>query len=517
VSSVARRLFGPAPPGARALWAAGGRRAVSAACCVAVPLGVGVVLGRPDLGSAAGLAGFTAIYGHALPFRRRAVVLAGVGVGLLVAFGLGALAGPHRALLAVVCGVLAAGAAAATAVWRIGPPGPLGVVLVGGSASALGAAPAQLGAQLLAATAGVVLSWLVCMLPWLWDADGPERRAVAAAEVAVAAAERGALRTTRPGAVARAVRLADAAVADGTRRGGSRRRAALTAALEDIEERFFRALPHGDVPPAGTVPLERVAEPTGPRRWWHTVWLPGAVRLGIAATAAGLVAVALGLPSSYWAASTAVAVLLGTDARHTRARAVHRITGTLLGVLVAAGLLALHLPVGVEVLVIALLQVAIELLIAHQYVLAVSAITPLVLLLVHVGNPARSGVELIGSRLAETVVGIALALVAGFLLFPRAASRRLPSAVTTASRRALAAAEDRPGQPADRALHDALVALHEVAAAAGAELSPDPGTSLWLRRSRRVGDLGWALLGARARGERELARQVAEAIRGDLR
>src|SRR3954453_7712863 len=230
---LGRGGLGPSLPAPRALWETAGRRALSAAACVVVPLALGVALGRPDLGSAAGLAGFTAIYGHALPFRRRAVVVAGVGAALLAAFALGTLVGPHELLLAPVLGVLVTAAAAATAVWRIGPPGPLGVVLVGGGASALGAAPGAFGPQLLAAAGGVLLSWLVCMLPWLWDPAGPERRAVAAADTAVAAAKRGAHPGGRPDPAAHAVRLAHAAVA-----AGSRRRASLAPGLLEIEQRF---------------------------------------------------------------------------------------------------------------------------------------------------------------------------------------------------------------------------------------------------------------------------------------
>ncbi|NYJ06775.1 FUSC family protein [Petropleomorpha daqingensis] len=502
---LARRVLGPSLPGPRALWNTAGRRAVSAAACVALPLALGVALGRPDLGSAAGLAGFTAIYGHALPFRRRAIVVAGVGAALLVAFALGTLVGSHALLLAPVLGLLVAAASAATAIWRIGPPGPLGVVLVGGGASALGAGPGAFGPHLLAALGGVLLSWLVCMLPWLWDPAGPERRAVAAADAAVDAAERGTHPTGRPDPAAHAVRVAHAAVAD-----GSRRRPSLAPDLLAIEERFFRALPHGDIPlePAR---LERVAEP---RDRWTAPWLPGALRAGLAAAAAGLLAVALGLSSSYWASTTAVAVLLGADVRATGARAAHRTIGTLLGIAIAAGLLALHLPVGVQVLLVGLLQMTVELLIAFQYVLAVSAITPLALLLVHVGNPARPVPELIGTRLAETVVGIVVALVAGFLLFRRASSRRLPAAVSRTGAVVVAAAG---GEVGDRTLRDALVALYEVATGARAELSPAPGTPVWLRRSRRTADLGWTLLATRAQDEHELAAQVAAAIHADLR
>jgi hypothetical protein len=175
------------------------------------------------------------------------------------------------------------------------------------------------------------------------------------------------------------------------------------------------------------------------------------------ATAAGLTAAALGLSSPYWAASTAVSVQLGTDARATRARALQRAVGTALGVLVAGALVWADLPVAVEVLIVAVLQLAVELLIAHQYVLAVACITPLVLLLVHIGAPGLSGAHLVGERLAETGIGVVLALAVGLSLLPRAASRRLPGAVRATTEAARAAVRTAPGGAADTRLREALV------------------------------------------------------------
>src|ERR1700712_2473828 len=132
---VAPHVLGPRLPAPAALWAAHRRRALSAAFCVAAPLALFVLLDRADLGAAAALGGFTAVYGHALPYRRRAGVSAAVGVVLTVAVALGGLNGPRPFLLALVLGLLGAAATAATAKWQIGPPGPLIVVLVAGSAS----------------------------------------------------------------------------------------------------------------------------------------------------------------------------------------------------------------------------------------------------------------------------------------------------------------------------------------------------------------------------------------------
>ena len=496
------QLLGPPLPALLALWQTGGRRGVTAAVCTVLPLAVGVTLGRADLGSAAALAAFTSVYGHALPYRRRAVVVACVGVALTVAGTLGALAGQHPVALALLCGALAAAAAAATVRWRIGPPGPLGLVLVAGGSSALGTG-AELGAHAPAAAAGAALAWAGCLLPWLWDPTGPERRALGAAEAAVAAAERGGPDAPLPGAVGHAVRVADVAVRGGSRRGDG----TLWARLDGVEQRFLRALPVT----APDVALPPVAGVPG-GRWWHAPGTATALRTGTGATSAGLTAAALGLSSPYWAASTAVSVQLGTDARATRARALQRAVGTALGVLVAGALVWLDLPVAVEVLVVAVLQLAVELLIAHQYVLAVACITPLVLLLVHIGAPGLSGAHLVGERLAETGVGVVLALLVGLSLLPRAASRRLPGAVRATTDAARAAVPAAPGGVAEARLREALVQQGEVAAAARAELFPGPAATAWTTRARAVADLGWGLLGARARGDDALAASLARRL-----
>ncbi|GHE13871.1 hypothetical protein GCM10011381_37840 [Klenkia taihuensis] len=494
VPLAVHHLLGHRPPAVRALWAAAGRRAVSAALCVAVPLGAGVAAGHADLGSAAALGGLTAVYGHQLSHRRRAPVVAGCGAVLVLAVAVCGLAGGSPVLLSVVLGLLAGAATAATAVLRVGPPGALGVVLVGGSASALGAAPSALAGHVAAAAGGAALAWLVVMAPWVRDPAGPERRAVAAAGAAVAGA-------APPEAVARALRVADAAVA-----AGSRRRPSLRPRVRELEAAFLHGLSPADVPPVPPSAPRTAAVRAVP------AWVPTAVRTWAGVTGAGLLAAGLGLASTYWASTTAVAVLMGTGARAARTRAVHRVTGTLLGVGVAGLLLAADLPVGVEVVVVGLLLVGVELLVAAQYVLAVAFITPLSLMLVHVGVPDRSGVELIGTRLTETVVGIALALAAGLLLLPRAATRRLPAAVTAAERATAALVT---GTGDEGALRTALEGLDEVGTAARAELRPAPGTAAWLHRARWTADVGWGLLAARTRGETDLAAELGERARAD--
>ena len=112
-------------------------------------------------------------------------------------------------------------------------------MLVVGGSSALGTGPADLAAHALAAAAGATLAWAGCLLPWLWDPTGPERRSLDAADAAVTAAERGGTGAPLPGAVAHAVRVADVAVRTGSRRGDG----SLRDRLDGVEQRFLRALP----------------------------------------------------------------------------------------------------------------------------------------------------------------------------------------------------------------------------------------------------------------------------------
>ena len=506
---VAPHLLGPPLPPLATLWSLNGRRALSAAFCLVVPLTAGLALGHPGPASAAALGGcFTAVYGHSLAYRQRAWTSAGMGLVVLASIGLGGLTGAHPVLLVLVLGAIAAAATALTVLWRVGPPGALAPVLVGGSASALGNAPGVVGQHLAAAAAGVTLAWAVVMLPWLWDPAGPERRAVLAAEAAVRGVETG---TSRPGVTARAVRTAVGAV-----RVGSRRRPPLDDRLRELETRFARALPPVPMTRPADLPSSPLDTSGTPARRRAPLWTETAARIGIGVGLAGLAAAALDLPSPYWAATSAVAVLLGTDARHARARAFHRGTGTLAGTGIAAAVFAVQPPTAVTVALVAVLLVCVELLIAAQYVLAVACLTPVALLLVHLGVPDQPGATLIAARIEETVVGVLVALAVGLLLFPRAGSRRLPAAVTAAAVRAVAAAQAPAGSAADRELHEELVALTDVATAARAELFSARGADAWLQRSRQVADLGWALLGARARQDAVLADAVVVRIRRDL-
>ena len=216
----------------------------------------------------------------------------------------------------------------------------------------------------------------------------------------------------------------------------------------------------------------------------HSVVLPSAARIGIAVGLGVATGRALGLGHAYWIGLTAAAVLQASNLMITRRRVVHRLAGTVIGVGLAFAVLGWHPPIWLVVIAVAIFQALVELAIATNYGVAVTGITVLALLLFHVAAPAQEAITTtIGSRLLDTVIGAALALVLRRLLWPGATLRRLPSAqalTLQATSRVLAQAWAQRPDPqllADRrrALQGALAVLRAIDADAAA----DTGLASW--------------------------------------
>jgi hypothetical protein len=139
---------------------------------------------------------------------------------------------------------------------------------------------------------------------------------------------------------------------------------------------------------------------------------------------AGCVAVVLGLPRPYWTMVAAVAILVGRSPRHRMQRGLERVAGTLIGLAAAAPLLLLVRDDVGRVLLIAVLQLGIELVVARRYTVALVLITPQALLMTQLGSVEEVG-PLLLDRGLETIVGavVALAGVAAFVLCRRAGRR----------------------------------------------------------------------------------------------
>jgi len=164
-------LFRLAPaPGPR--WAIGLRAAIA----MATPIAVMSLAGRPDLGFQAATGAFVALYATHLPVTERLRVLPFVAGGLLAASVLGALAGPSAVAALVGLAVVSIAAAAAMFGFRVGPPGPLFVVLVFGLSAHIVASGADAATYVAAVACGILFAALVSLTPLLM----PSRRRVPA-------------------------------------------------------------------------------------------------------------------------------------------------------------------------------------------------------------------------------------------------------------------------------------------------------------------------------------------------
>jgi len=148
----------------------------------------------------------------------------------------------------------------------------------------------------------------------------------------------------------------------------------------------------------------------------HTVaerraaWLEGGgylVAAGFAGVLATVVGEWLGFGHSYWAMVAAVVPLVGHSTRHRVRRGIQRIAGTVIGLVLMAGILWLNPAPWVMVLVIALCQFGAEMFIARQYLVAQIFVTPLALISTLLAAAVDPGL-LLRDRIVETVIGAAV-------------------------------------------------------------------------------------------------------------
>ncbi|MGW7044353.1 FUSC family protein [Streptomyces avermitilis] len=136
-----------------------------------------------------------------------------------------------------------------------------------------------------------------------------------------------------------------------------------------------------------------------------------ALCIGIAQALVSLVVV----PRSYWVALT-VTFVLKPDFGSVFSRALLRALGTVAGLAVAAGVFTLVPRGWWDVLVMMLLGPLIPALTPRGYGYQTAAITPVILLLSDILN--HQGTGLLVPRLVDSLAGCAIALVAGYLLWP---------------------------------------------------------------------------------------------------
>ena len=139
------------------------------------------------------------------------------------------------------------------------------------------------------------------------------------------------------------------------------------------------------------------------------------LRLGTLLVPSVLVHAWLGIPHGYWLGLTLV-VVMQPDYGSTRQRAGERVLGTLLGSLLASGLLFLKLPHVVLLAAAALTAFFFALFLKRRYDISVVFLTLMVVLLTEIGGPVDWKLTI--ERLACTLAGGGLALLAAHFFWP---------------------------------------------------------------------------------------------------
>jgi uncharacterized membrane protein YccC len=521
---------------ARQVWAvvparAGG--AVRAALAVGVPLAAGAATGHPQQGAAASFGALAVVYVPQSPYRYRARVVAAVGAGLVLAVLLGGLTAAHGWAAVLVAGAVTAAASFVCQAAELPPPRELMLVMAVLAATDVPAEPVEAAARAGLAAAGAALAWVITMAPAVRGRHLPEERAVSVAFGAIArlldavGSDEGSARHAAVTAVRRArhavgqagrgpvdplVRLVVAAevlleaVLHAEVEAGGSLDPGWAAAVRDLAAvgplpdprgtvggdllrravEDARTVYSGRAVPVGTRSLPArpgLASQLAAALRRHSVVLPSAARIGIAVAVGVGVGRALGLGHAYWVGLTAAAILQGSNLAVTRRRVVHRVAGTAVGVVLTFAVLGWEPPVWVVVLAAVVAQVAVELVIATHYGLAVTAITVLSLALFHLGAPGEDVGTALGARLADTAIGAVLALLLRRVLWPRTTSVRLPALqarVVAAVRAAFGAAWSEPDALPQRrrVLQAELAALRAVHADALADTGGDAGADV---------------------------------------
>ena len=156
-----------------------------------------------------------------------------------------------------------------------------------------------------------------------------------------------------------------------------------------------------------------------------------ALRLAASTALAGLIASAFHLTRGYWIPITVV-VVLKPNFGGTLHRAAQRITGTIAGALLAALILwFIQDPVWLLV-ILGLLSFATLTLRWANYVAFSMALTPMIMVMLDLAHPGTVTDSFL--RIVHTIIGGALAIICGYLLFPVWERNKLPGQLADAYR-----------------------------------------------------------------------------------
>ena len=506
-------------------------------------LAIGLLLGHLEWGIWAFMGGFASLYQHNQPYGRRAAVLAVVGIGLALAMGIGAFSSTWWQM-ALALAFVSAAATYLCGVFDVMLPAGFMFVLVACISAALPLHPRGIvTVRVLCVLGGATIAWLVGMVDWLWNRQGPAETPIAGAfraiaqytstigthhqaqheyqaAVAVTAAHRAAWSVAPDGRLAMLAHQAEdvfrAAIALSSKEAHP--------LPEDDRTVLMNMAQHVGSPPASPLSATESGPQKDPhwRRWRHTLKRaievvngrevmshqpslyrpsvgerlrrglsheslvqPAFLRIGLMVMASVTIAHMMGISHPYWVPLTCAAVLQGVSTVIITQRTVQRVIGTILGLALTGGLLALHpnaLLTGALVVVLQLLMLTF---IAKNYGISVIFITTMALIIINAGvHPPV--LPLIEARLGDTILGAAIGLASALLLWGRASSRRLPAALSAALNRTGALFEKIVSSGTPPNLHalrsqtlDSLLTVRHLYETALGELPRPPHEDLW--------------------------------------
>jgi uncharacterized membrane protein YccC len=192
------------------------------------------------------------------------------------------------------------------------------------------------------------------------------------------------------------------------------------------EVRRLGALARGDANPDLAVVRAAWQLFTSPTAWswrpfaglwrWDAPPLRHAIRAALAIGAGQVVSIALPWGThDYWILLTITVVLRGSFAQTLERRNI-RVAGTLLGCLLAGALLYVRTPLALVVVVVTLAQGIAHAFAVRRYLVTVIAATLLALLQAHLLNNGASPIFEVAERIADTLVGVAIAWAFSYVL-----------------------------------------------------------------------------------------------------
>lgn len=436
--------------------------ALRAALAMGVPAAAGWLAGDLPAGLMATIGGFTAVYGNDRPFVNRAVHLGTIAIAFALAVMIGVAAGGAVWLTIPVIKLTATAAAFLCSALKVSPPGAYLFTLAVAAGTAMGAEHLAWWHVGTLVFAGGAFAWTLHMAGAIFAPRGPEVQALKAAARAVGAFLSAA--GTPRADIARhqaAVALHHAWTAlvgqqpvqprpDGTltrlRMEGRELHMIFAeainasvagepipqASVERVEAIARQGSTPRDVTDPGHIPLGRVSG-------WQLLKesaRPGAqpfeigLRVAVAAAVSGLVGWVTNIEHAYWITAAAVLMLYqGLDRATMLQRGIQRVGGTLIGTVLAGGVLFLH-PEGLWLAAtVMVLQFIIEMLVLRNYGLAVVFITAIALTIAAGGQPVTDIPHQVWIRAEDTILGCAIGIAVFLLLAKRDATRAIAQAL----------------------------------------------------------------------------------------